>query len=269
MISPNRLISVILLTMLPLAVSAQQGDQTVYYNTTYRLVPVEKEGEFREFLADVIKPMFASEVERGRLTGWFAWRAHYVSEEESYNYIFSRGSTDLDSMEQVFDGGFAAAFQQVHGTGAEEVVARSRELSTMVKNELWEQSQISVLQSRSEPARWANVAYYHNYRQRDTTRDLLLQNVIAQFQLARINRGLSSGWAYFSRRFPFDTPESYDAAELVYYERFDQILGAGIGQQVWAGVRTDESSLSDNLDQLRETRLYIKRELWEMIDYVQ
>ena len=139
----------------------------------------------------------------------------------------------------------------------------------MVKNELWEQSQISVLQSRSEPARWANVAYYHNYRQRDTTRDLLLQNVMAQFQLARINRGLSSGWAYFARRFPFDTPESYDAAELVYYERFDQILGAGIGQQVWAGVRTDESSLSDNLDQLRETRLYIKRELWEMIDYVQ
>lgn len=252
----------------PLVV-AQQGAETIYFQTTYRTIPIEREEAFLGFIADVIKPMFAAEVENGRLIGWYMWRVRYVSTGEEYNYIFSRGTSELANLEQTFDGGFESAIVRAHGNVLDEVNSRSQGLGRIVKAELWTQSPISVLQNNANPARWANVAFYQNHIQRDIARDLLLQNVVAQFQLARMTRGISSGWAYFTRRFPFDGPNSYDSAEIIYYDDFGQILGAGIGQQIWQEIRADTTNLSDNMDRLRETRDEVKRELWELIDYVQ
>ncbi len=253
----------------PSSVGAQQGSQSVYYHLSYRSVPIENDAAFMQYISDIIKPMFVEEVDIGRLSGWFVYRTRYVSSEETYNYIFSRAANDLENLEEAFDGGFEAAVGRVHGNNLDQINARSQGLSKVVKSELWELNSISVLQTNAPPARWANVRFFRNNSQRDITRDMLLQNVVAQFQLARIDRGVSSGWGYFIRRLPYDNPGSYDTAEINYYDDFDQILGAGIGQEIWEEIRTDTSILNDNMDRLLETRTFVKRELWEMVDYVQ
>jgi hypothetical protein len=252
----------------PLSSYAQQGDRSIYFHTTYREIAPEHDAAYRSYLTEVIKPLFAEEVSNGRLYAWYVYRTRYGSSQESYNYIFARVSDRLSAVEQPFETDFQTAVRNVHGNSMDEGIRKAEWMARVVKTGLWEQSSISVLQSRNAPARWASVSLYRNKNERDIARDLLLQNVVAQFQLGRMNRGIASGWAYFSRRLPFDSPDSFDSGEITYYDEFDQILGAGIGQSIWEEVRQDQSNLSDNLDRLRETRTLVSRELWELVEFV-
>ena len=255
------------LAVFPVSVLAQVSGQGLYYHLTYRTVAPENDNAYRAVLSEIIRPMFEEEILNGRLSGWFVYRTYYKGEQEPYNYVFFRASTELGNLQEPFEGGFEAAVQRVHGDRLDEINSRLAGISVVVKDELWMQNPISVLQANAQPQRWANVGFYRNHTQRDVTRDLLLQNVVAQFQLGRIDRGVSSGWAYFSRRFPFDDQNSYNVTDMLFYEKFDQILGAGIGEQIWSDVRSDTTNLSDNMDRLRESRTEVKRELWELVEF--
>lgn len=245
---------------------AQQGE-TVYIQSTSRSVPPGGNQAFLEFVREVIKPMYADAVASGHLQGWYMWRTRYRSNEDSYSYVFASASANLANLESTLVGGTAAAAQRVHGMSSEQWEARVQQASSsIVRNELWVQRPISVLEG-GIPPRYAAVRYYHVKPGEGQTVFRELNEYSSPWQQGRLDRGISAGWGYFTRSYPIDSADSYNSAEIAYYDEFSQIMGAGIGQQIWNDVRTDNSETGDHRRALGEARTMVKAELWELVEY--
>jgi hypothetical protein len=245
-----------------------QQNQNIYIQSTSRVVMQGGDAEFREFVREVIKPMYAEAVESGHLDGWYMWRTRYRSNEESYSYVFASASTNLANLESTLVGGTTAAAARVHGMSERQFNDRAQQASTtVVRNELWVQRPISVLQAGA-PARYAAVRYYNVLPGESQTVVRELTEFSSIWQKGRLDSGISAGWAYFTRSYPIDSSDSYDSAEIAYYDNFEQVMGAGIGQQIWNDVRDNNSEISDHQRILGESREAVKTELWELVEYV-
>lgn len=250
------------------AQSSAQDGQPLYFHTTSRIVSPENNEAFLANMRDIIKPLYAAEVEAGRLAGWWLWRTRYKSVESEFNYIVSRASFDLADLEVAFEGGMeTAASRALPNMRWSDINERLQDTSTVTNTELWVQSTNSVFRS-GPTARWSGMSYYRNHSRFDRARELLLNEVVVPFQQGRIDRGISAGYGYYVRRFPFDDENSYNVLEQTSYDDFDQVLGANIGNQIWENVRKDNSTLNENMSLLATTRDLIKRELWELVDSI-
>ena len=261
-----RLILILSVIVMPSLLMAQQNSN-VYIQSTSRSVPVGGNAAFLEFVREVIKPMYAEAVDSGHLQGWYMWQARYRSTDETYRYVFASTSPTLANLESSLPGGSAAAAQQVHGMSVQEFNNRVQQgSSTVVKSELWIQRPISVLEG-GVPPRYAAVRFYRSHPGERQTIFRELNDFSTLWQQGRLDSGISAGWGFFSLGYPIDSADSYDSAEISYYDEFSQVLGAGIGQQIWNDVRPDNSEISEHQSALSTAREMVKSELWELVEY--
>ena len=261
-----RLVGVVVLIGIAPSLHGQQN-QNVYIQSTSRSVPSGGNAAFETFVREVIKPLYAEAVDSGHLQGWYMWRTRYRSEDESYGYIFAAASQNLANLEDELEGGAVVAAQRVLDMTRQEFNAEVQQgASTIEKRELWSQSSLSILQG-ADPAKFASVRYYRGLPGQRETINRELAEFTSPWQQGRLDKGISAGWGYFTRAYPFDSEDSYDSAEISYYDEFSQIMGAGIGQQIWEDVREDNSESGTHRRALNESRTVVKVELWELMDY--
>ena len=253
---------------LPLHAVSQQGLERSYVQLTYRQATPGLAAEGRDMVDTWVRPLYEELVRRGHIQGWYSWEPRYKSEHSTYTSIGAVVTNDLAALDDLWDGPFAELFEQVHPRGSvQEFLAMNQRLTSVVKQELWTQDPQSIIPP--EVSSFAAVNFYRYEQPFDIARDSLIRDAWMPWQRGRIQRGVSDGWAHYRRRYPLDSGDSYNATDVVYFNNFEQVLGANVGQDIWESVRRDNSSLGDmrrRLDSFREIK---KVELWEMVDYVQ
>ena len=238
-----------------------QNAQPVYSMVSMMKVPQDGGSDYINLERKIWKPVHQELLKQGKIIGWYLYRVQYAGSGDEFNYVTV---THFVGNESLDDLNYGEIFEVVHpnvpGNIIFEQTMESREL---VSSRLLQWNLQSFPEEQREPSRYAVVNYQKSVPGKNYFA-LRRDHVKPAFDLA-VKEGKIAGWGLWSTMFPGGSGLPYNWVSADFYNKMSEI-----GQYGWADM-IKRANPNENMDKLMpkmgESRMMVRRELWELIDY--
>ena len=241
-----------------------QDVEPIYTLVSFMKVDQSKTGKYLAVEQDLWKPVHQELVNQGKILGWYFYQIHYTGSGDAYNYAtvtHYQGSKNLDA------GYPDGLFEKVHPHMPDGYISNETlESRKIVTSRLLSWRLQSFPEEQRDPSRYAVVNYMKSPPGMAGDFFSLRRDYVMPAFNQAVKDGKVEGWGLWSTVFPSGADMPYNHVTGDFYNEFDQIGNNSMGTYI------EKANPGKNLDEiwqkLDETRKMVKRELWELIDYV-
>jgi hypothetical protein len=237
-------------------------EETTYTTVSLMKVKQGNEGNYISIEREFWKPIHQELVAEGKILGWYLYRIQFTGTGDEYNFVtvtHYRGSENLG-------GGYSnELFEKIHpNVPLNVILERTQSSRDLVSSRLLEWTLQSIPEGRGEPSKYAVVNYQKSVP--GTNYLALRRDYVKPIFDSAIKEGKVEGWGLWSQMFPSGASMPYNWVSADFYDEFKKIGGYG-WQDLLRSLNPDKD-VDEIMQQLGESRTMVKRELWQLIDYV-
>ncbi|MCB0573294.1 MAG: hypothetical protein KDC61_01860 [Saprospiraceae bacterium] len=248
--------------------SAQTDDASAptYYNMySYIKVAPGKHAEYLK-LEKAWKKIHAARIKAGRMDSWCLMDVLSPSGAAcEYNYVTRNTFKGDEQLAEFFEGTFMPDDWQSLLTKEElDLVNRTDEIRTLVKNEVWSTVDKTMAADMSNAK--ISVFNYFDFPEGKTSADhvKMEQDIWKPVHDARVKDGQLKGWLLLRLEFPFGADMPYHDATIDVYTDMKQLLAPWF-EEIFAKVHAGKN-IADLMKATREAARLVKGELRIDID---
>lgn len=239
-----------------------QDEEPIYTTVSMMKVKQGNGGIYVDLEREFWKPVHKELLNQGKISGWYLYRIQYTGTGDEYNYATVTHYRGSDHLSEGYSSElFEKALPNLPTTMIFDQTMQSRDL---VSSRLLQWTLQSFPEDRGEPSRYAVVNYQKSVPGGNYFA-LRRDYVKPAFDLA-VKEGKMAGWGLWVTNFPSGMDMPYNWISADFYNEFKQIGGYG-----WQDVlkrANPNTNMDEIMPQLGSSRTMVKRELWELIDYV-
>lgn len=240
-------------------------EPTRYHVLSYIKVAPGKHAEYLK-LEQAWKKIHAAKKKAGRMEGWALLDVLSPSGAScEYNYVTRNTFQGNDQLADFFEGAYMPDNWQSLLTKEEiDLVNRTDEIRTLVKNEVWSAVDGTMAPDLSDAK--ISVFNYFDFPEGKTSADHIKmeQDIWKPIHDARVKDGTMKGWVLLQMQFPFGASMPYQDATVDLYKDMKQLMAPWF-DSYFAKVHPGKN-VADLLKATGEAARLVKGELRLRID---
>jgi L-rhamnose mutarotase len=240
-----------------------QGNESLYVVVDFMKVESRNHATYLEVEQDIWKPMHQERISQGIIAGWFLYAVEFSGSSDEYNYV---AITLYDNAEKLENPWAADIPGKVHpGINTDEIMARTYESRTHVKTHLCYSIATAPRIPLDKPAAYMQVnfmkvdpAMRSEYEQMET-------EIWFPIHTESIRSGHTTGWSLWSMLFPRGDGLPYQYLTLNSFS--DYSYAFELDFSIPFSAIHPEKDFADTQQKTRDSRIIVRTELWDLIDY--
>jgi len=239
---------------------ALEGD---YMHIDYIHIEKDKIAEFTTKIETKIKKVQQARVESDGLKEWYMYRVAYPgSQNTNHNFV----SVSICSYICSFDDFNDLIFDHFPVEEATQLIKDYRSLMIPNHSELWKINNSVTRENNLEPARYFNMDYMRVISGMEYAYQMMEDEIARPIHEQRMENDTMEAWQLFSLIIPGGSQYGYNYATGNYYKNlsdFEFGFSDAIIRQTHPDTNVNE--IFENIDRTRDA---VRREIWQLVDYV-
>ena len=232
------------------------------------MMSTEDAEEYLNVEAELWKPVHANRVREGKILGWYVYQVvNAMDGSHDYNYMTVEVYPNWASLEAPYDD-VDRAFQEVHGTDAEQSMFERTEASrTMKRQEMWvRQKYLAADDAGPSTIKYIVVDWMDVHPGKMEAYMNMEESYYMPVHQKRVDGGHIKSWSLYAKMGYSEVPGSVDAATTATYASW---------QDMWDSYPADAwdeahpgASADAVYDRMRKTRAMTGSTIYKLVDYV-
>ena len=257
----------LLYTLLPPSISAQESGNNLYLKVDYFNAPSDQIGNYLYVEQELWKPVHQARLDSGIILGWSFYSTFVAEPNAPYNYIAVNVFDDFDKIDYF---GLNEIVAEIYPEkDLSQFYEQTRATREVVRTEIWRVNDIVIDEDNTLPIGNYITKNFFDSRGYSGEHEEMEIDFWGGIHEVRVNRDILNSWAMYTLYYPAGDARHYTYSTVDYYQKLsDMTIGAGIELAKIAYPEASEEDLNDNFNRTSQSRSLYKTEIWKLLDSV-